>query len=173
MAKCLLVYDGCGFTGWASGARRPKAEFASRQKEGPMCRPRKGAVSSVERLAFRELEALARALLTVLLTFVRSRIASQQTRLLQARPQLRVDLDQRARDSQPDGACLSGRTAAVGENQNIELVRHFGCEQRLARNRARRFVGEIMLERPAVHRDLALTGSQEDARNRRLPPSCS
>src|SRR5258707_15469452 len=57
-------------------------------------------------LSLRELEALARALLSVLLSLFDPRIACNQAGLLQSRAQVRIELDQRPRDAVPDRARL-------------------------------------------------------------------
>ena len=57
-------------------------------------------------LSLRELEALTRALLSVLLPLFDSRIAGYQAGLLQSRPQIAVVFDQRARDAMTN--CCAG-----------------------------------------------------------------
>src|SRR5271156_1174522 len=74
-------------------------------------------------LSFRELEPLARALLTVLLTLARARVATQQSKLLQLRPQLGIKLEQCAGNAQPRGAGLTVGSTAVRQNNDVELVR--------------------------------------------------
>src|SRR5688572_7664590 len=67
-------------------------------------------------LPFAELEALARALLSVLLALLDARIARQEAFLLEPWPQLQVVFDQRARDAEAQGAGLA-RDAAAGDRR--------------------------------------------------------
>src|SRR5262252_3120634 len=63
-------------------------------------------------LAFAELEALARALLPVLLALLDARIARQEALFLELRPQLGVVFHERARDPEAERASLAGDSAA-------------------------------------------------------------
>src|SRR5713101_7986114 len=70
--------------------------LAGRDLSGPTCASplELGLVptrSGPQKLTLRELEALARALLSVLLAFLHSRIARQKSILAQRRPQLRIE----------------------------------------------------------------------------------
>src|SRR5881397_3328533 len=98
-------------------------------------------------------------------------IAREQSELLEPLAQFTIELHQSASDSQTRRAGLAGNTAAVGENQHIELIGRLGCEQRLAHRNALRFGLKIRIERPAVHFDLTLAGSQEHASHRSLSPA--
>jgi hypothetical protein len=53
---------------------------------------------------------------------------------------------------------LSGDASAIGEYQQIELVRRLGGCQRLPNHEARTFRREVILERAVVHLDLARSG---------------
>src|ERR1022692_3449065 len=64
-------------------------------------------------LTFRELEALARTLLTVLLALVNARIAGQETFLLKKLSQLNIVFQQSPSHAQAHGACLTHRSAAA------------------------------------------------------------
>src|SRR5258706_547152 len=161
-------YSGCGFA--RSGhCTRAKAEFCVRGRE--IGRPR--SVPGWATLAFGELESLARALLAVLLSFMLPGIACQQSKLLQFWTQLGIEFDERARDPQPRRAGLPGGAPAVGQNDDVELVGHFGRKQRLPDHGPRRFIHEIMFESPAVDGDGALARPQKDAGHRCLSPACS
>src|SRR5580704_4238702 len=85
-----------------------------------------------KRLAFGELEPLASALLSVLLALMLAGITGEEAGLFEFRPEFSIEFDQRAGDTEPDGICLTGNSTAVGENQNIKLVGHFGDEKCLA-----------------------------------------
>src|SRR5690349_20475002 len=107
-------------------------------------------------LPFRELEPFTRALLSVLFAFVRARVPRQKSELFQLGPQLGIEFQQRSGDSKPGRARLAGQPAAIGENEDVELVRYFSGEERLADDSARRFTDKILFEGPSVDRDLAL-----------------
>src|ERR1043166_945036 len=81
-------------------------------------------------LTFAELEALARALLPVLLAFLDARVARQEAFLLQLRPQLDVVLDERPRDPEAERARLTSDAAAGDGREHVELIRRFGDGQR-------------------------------------------
>jgi hypothetical protein len=124
-------------------------------------------------LALGELEPAPGALLSVLLPLVLTGIPSQKSELLQLAAQFGVELDQRAGDAEPGSACLTGQSAAVGENQNVELIGGLGSQQRLAHDVPRGVVHEIVFKRSSVDLNLALTRTQKDTRDRRLAPACS
>src|SRR6476659_6362564 len=63
-------------------------------------------------LSFAELEALACALLPVLLALLDARVARQEAFFLELRPQLDVVFDQRAGDAEAQRAGLAGDAAA-------------------------------------------------------------
>src|SRR4051795_3983485 len=88
-------------------------------------------VPAMTALPFAELEALARALLPVLLAFLDARVARQEAFLLEARPQLEVVLDERAGDAEAQRAGLAGNAPARNRRQDVELIGRFGDEQRL------------------------------------------
>jgi len=77
------------------------------------------------RLAFGELEALASALLTVLLSLMRASIARQKSELLQFPAQFGIVFNQRTGNPEPCRSGLSADPAAIGENQYIKLIRNF------------------------------------------------
>src|SRR4029079_2592996 len=93
-------------------------------------------------LTFTELEALARALLSVLLALLDPRVARQEAFFLQPRPQLEVVLHERARDAEAERAVLSGDAAARDGREDVELIRRFGDGQRLLDLGTVRFGGE-------------------------------
>src|SRR5262245_29207381 len=113
-------------------------------------------------LAFAELEALARALLSVLLAFLDPRVARQEAFLLQLRPELDVVLDEGARDAEAQRAGLAGDAAAGDRGQHVELVGRFGHGQRSLDLGAERFGGEGLLDGLAVDRQDSRAGPQED-----------
>src|SRR5918912_3769156 len=124
-------------------------------------------------LPFRELEALARALLSVLLAFFDARVARDEPRMLQGRAQVGVEFDERARDAVADRAGLACWPASIHVDENVKLVRRLGQLQRLADNHAQRLVRKILLEGFAIDLDFARARPQIDARRRSLAPTCS
>src|SRR5204863_3032055 len=77
-------------------------------------------------LTFTELEAFARSRHAVLLAFLGARVARQQSLVLQGLAQLRVVLDQSARNAEAYRAGLSGYAAAGHRCQHIEFIGRFG-----------------------------------------------
>src|SRR4051812_38090879 len=73
-----------------------------------------------KRLALAELEPLTCALLAVLLAFLASRIAPQETCCLQLRAQFRIEQDQRAGKAHLYCAGLSIHAATVHGDRGIE-----------------------------------------------------
>src|SRR5207248_10581042 len=92
-------------------------------------------------LPFTELEALARALLPVLLALLDARVARQEAFFLQPRPQLQVVFHQRAGDAEAQRAGLPGDAAARDRREHVELIGRFGDGERLLDLRAMRFGG--------------------------------
>src|SRR5690348_1838790 len=80
-------------------------------------------------LPFRELELLARALLSVLLAFLGARVAGQETALPQFRTEFCVEQHKRARDSQLGGARLAVDSTTGRIHQDVKLPRQFGVRQ--------------------------------------------
>ena len=114
-------------------------------------------------LAFRELEALAGAFLSVLLALVLPGVTRQQAGLFQEGAKFRVVGDQSAGNAETHCAGLTRDSAAIGEHQNVETITLLGRYQReLCRDTAR-FGGEVVLKRTAIDRDLARTGAQENS----------
>ena len=124
-------------------------------------------------LAFRELEAFASALLTVLLSLMRASIAREKSELLELAAQLGIEFNQSAGNSKASCPGLSADTPAVGEDDDIEPVRCFGRKKRLPHISAGRLVREIAFKGPVVDYDLAFAGPQEDTRGGRLSASGS
>src|SRR5262249_23923858 len=70
-------------------------------------------------LTLRELEALARPRLSVLLALLHARVAREKAFLAQRPPQRLVEPDERARDSELDRAGLAGETTARGGHVDV------------------------------------------------------
>src|SRR6476646_8192453 len=109
-----------GSSAWSGvrNGRRPRADPSTRSRSIDLP------------LAFAELEALARALLSVLLALLDARVARQEAFLLQLRPKLEVVLDERARDAEAQRARLASDAAAGDRRQHVELIGRFGQGQR-------------------------------------------
>src|SRR5258706_14408410 len=129
------------------------------------------AISKFEfALPLRELEALARALLSVLLAFFNTRIAGNQSGLLQSGPQVDVIFNQAACDAVANRSCLTGRATAGHVDQHVELGRGFRQVKRLTNNHPVCFVGKVRLESFSVDQEIACTRSQIDSSGRSLSP---
>src|SRR5260370_7905804 len=89
------------------------------------------ALPGPQNLALRELEALARALLSVLLAFLHSRITRQKSVLPQRWPQLRIESRNRARQSHAHRPRLSAHAAAMRRYHHVHLVGDIRELQRL------------------------------------------
>src|SRR5687767_10774899 len=114
-------------------------------------------------LTFAELEALARASHTVLLAFLDARVGRQEAVLLQLFAQLGVEGDERARDSELDGAGLAVDAAASHGREHVELLAHFRQQQRPLHLRAQGVGRKVALELAMVDGDGARAGAEEHA----------
>src|SRR5712664_4465452 len=105
--------------------------LAGRDLSGPTCvNPLElGSVPTgpgPQNLTLRKLEALARALLPVLLAFLHSGVARQKSVLAQSRPQLRIEARDRSRQSHAHRASLPAHSAAMRRHHHVHLVRDVG-----------------------------------------------
>src|SRR5437879_1050796 len=106
--------------------------------------PKRDLHAACRRLAFGELKTLTSALLAVFLPLAFPCVAREKPELLEPGTQLRVELHQRPGDSQTHRARLAVYSAAVRENQNIELVGRLGGKQRLLHRPPRRLGGTLI-----------------------------
>src|SRR3954451_15849045 len=136
-------------------------------------RQRFGRKKNRSELTLGELEALAGALLPVLLSFFCACIACQQSERFQLSTQFRVEFNQGTSDTHTGCSCLTTDTTAIGEDQNIEPVRHLRREERLSHVGTSGLANKIILKRPMIYRNLALTRPQENACSCRLPTAGS
>src|SRR5262245_14543612 len=74
--------------------------------------------------ALAELRPAARLAPADLLALDLARVARHEARGTKRLAQLRVELDQRARDAVADGAGLAGDAAALDQHVDVEAVRH-------------------------------------------------
>src|SRR5512146_1759130 len=116
-------------------------------------------------LPLAELEALAGARASVLLALDGARIARDEPRLLQDRPELRVQLAQRAGDAVADGARLAREAATPRGDEHVELAHLVDQLERLDQDHLRRLAAEVRVERPAVDGDVAGPWSEAHARD--------
>src|SRR5262245_47072389 len=119
-------------------------------------------------LALRVLRALARLVTAVLLALDLARVARDEPGLLEGRPVLRVDLQQRTRDAVADRDRLCAHSTTEHVDVGAILARSRGDLERLPDDHARGLAPEILIGRAIVDYDLALTGSDHDAGDRRL-----
>ena len=161
--------------------RGPKAEFCVTGSESGLGkrRPRKGPPlagwirNEKNVLPFGELEALAGAFLTVLLSLMSASIARQQTEPLELAAEFGIKFDKCAGDAEASRTGLTGNASTSGEDQNIKAVGQFGREERLAHIGAGRLVWKVIFERPMIDRDLTFTGPEDDTRGGGLTTSGS
>src|ERR1043165_3777640 len=97
-------------------------------------------------LAFRELEALARALLPVLLALFGARGARHESRVLARGPEVCVGLPQSARDAVAHSAGVPRRASARDVDDDVELVCGVGERQGLADDHAQGLVRKVFFE---------------------------
>jgi len=84
----------------------------------------------------------------------------------------RLLLEQRPGDAMADRAGLAGHTAALDLDHRVEPALGPGDPEGHADLGLVDGVSEVLVERAAVHDDLALTGQQADASDRRLAATC-
>src|SRR6266542_2119116 len=124
-------------------------------------------------LALAELEALARALLAILLALFLPRVARHQPVGLHLGAQLGVELLQRARHAHAHRAGLCRHAAAGAGGGHVKAVRSFRENQGLARNNALHVRHKVFLEALAVDLDDTGAGAEEDAGYARFAASRS
>src|SRR5258705_83923 len=122
-------------------------------------------------LTLRELEALACALLPVLLAFLHSGVARQKSVLAQSRPQFRVEAADRARESHAHRSRLSAHAAALSRGYDINLLGQARELQRLRGVMQPRVIRKILHGGTAVDRKLPRPRPEENARDRFLAAS--
>ena len=111
-----------------------------------------------EGLAFRELEALACSLLSVLLSFLHSWVTCQESERLQSRSESGVHFNQRSADAVSDCTRLSHNSAAVDIDDNVILGEVMSFLEWLLDHHVDAFAwSEMARERLAVHNDFSFT----------------
>src|SRR5262249_23133454 len=145
--------------------------IALSKKKGRSPGPPPVLASERSGLPLRELEALARAGLPVLLSLLHPRVAREHPRPLQLGPELRVELEQGPRDTVTPRARLTRQSAASDVHLHVELGRRARELEWLCHDEPEGLPGKVVLERPSVDRDPTLAGPEEHARHGRLPAS--
>src|SRR6202166_1648692 len=125
------------------------------------------------RLALGELEALACALLAVLLAFLHARIASQKSILAQRRAQFRIEHRNGACQAHADRSSLPANSTALGSDDHIHLVVQARELQRFSGVMLPRYVWKIFFRRSAIDLELSGTRAQKNSRNRFLTATCT
>src|SRR5450755_3148363 len=120
------------------------------------------------RLSLAELEALACALLSVLLTLFCARVTCNHALGLELPAELRIKFHQSARDSEAHCVGLSGYSAAAYIGEDIESRRTVSRDQRPLRGNALRRRHKILVERLAVDFEFAAARAKKNARDRHL-----
>jgi hypothetical protein len=88
-----------------------------------------------------------------------TRIAREKTELFEPAAQLHIELYQRSGYTQADGPGLTGYAAAIGKDDEIELIGGLGGRERLPDHGAGAFGWEVLLESAAIDLDLTRTGT--------------
>src|SRR5712664_2266860 len=107
------------------------------------------------RLSLGELEPLARAGPAVLLALYRAGVACEEPRLLQRRPELRVELGERAADPVPDGAGLPREAAAADVDRDVHLAELLDHLERLLEDHLAGVAPEVLVQGPVVDDEVA------------------
>src|SRR5450631_3058182 len=125
------------------------------------------------RLALRELEACACALLAVLLALLDASVARHQAISLERLAKLQVEEHQRACNSELDRIRLGADTAAADRGHNVKIRRGLGEREGTQSRNPLLFRHEINFERLVVDGEPASAGTQKHASDRRFAPSCA
>src|SRR5262245_27415567 len=137
--------------------------LSKKNREGRQDLP--GFVSEGSGLPLRELEALARARLPVLLPLLHSWVAREHPRPLELGPELGVELEEGPGNAVAHGTRLPRQPAATHVDLDVDLGGRPGELERLSHDESQGLAREVVLERPPVDDDPSLSGSQEHARD--------
>src|SRR5450631_1697182 len=118
---------------------------------------------SPKRLALRELEACACALLTVLLALLDASVASDQAIGLERLAKFNVEYHQGAGDAQLDRVSLCAYAAAANRGYHVEIRRGLSKHQGTLGGNPLLLGHEVNVERLAVDDEAAVAGTQEHA----------
>src|SRR6266478_2832376 len=140
------------------------------KRDGPAEAGPPGHAEKTSRLPLGELEPLARSGPSVLLPLHRARIAREEARLLQWRPELRVELGERTADPVPDGASLPREPAAADDHGDVHLVELLDDLERLLEDHLAGLAPEVLVEGAVVDDEFARAGLHPHPRDRLLAP---
>src|SRR5262245_22249099 len=124
-------------------------------------------------LALAELEALAGALLPVLLSFLAARIARDHAFGLELLAQFGIELHQRASQTQLHRVGLSIDSATRNVGNHVEVACCLGGNQGLPCTCTLRLGHEVLVERAAVDLVVSTARTKINARHRSLAAACS
>src|SRR5690554_5911399 len=102
----------------------------------------------------------------VLLALDDASVASQVSALLEAGPEVRVDLQQCACDAELDGVCLAAWSAAAHGDERVVAAGCVGRLEGLEGFYTHEDAAEVLLEVTAVHRDATVARPKEYASDR-------
>src|SRR5262245_23331629 len=142
--------------------------LSKKNREGRQDLP--GLVSEGSGLPLRELEALARARLPVLLPLLHPWVAREHPRSLELGPELRVELEEGPGNPVAHGPRLPRQPAAAHVHLDVDLRGRPGKLERLRHDEPQRLARKVVLERPPVDHDPSLPRPEEHARDGSLPP---
>src|SRR6185295_14774922 len=151
-------------------AARASASDSSAVRNSPAT-PRTPSVPKsvrVRSLALRELRALAGLLEAGLLALLHARVAREEAAPLELGAEVRVRVDQRARDAVAQGAGLGADAAAVHRGDDVHARLVADRLERLADRALQRVAREEDVERLAVDRVRAVARLEDHARHRGL-----
>src|SRR4051812_17802117 len=106
--------------------------------------------------ALRVLRALASLVASVLLALDLARVACDEARLLQHRPELGMRQDQRTRDAVTNGGRLGSHAPASHVHRQIVLTPRIGELEWLVHDHPRGLATEVVLQRALIDDQLAL-----------------
>src|SRR5205085_3770231 len=110
--------------------------------------------------ALRVLRALAGLVEAVLLALDLARIAGDESRALQDRPELGIGEQERARDAVANRRRLRRDPATAHLDRRVILPARLGHVERLIDDHARGLAAEVIVQRPRVDDDLAVAPQQ-------------
>src|SRR6185295_8206439 len=113
-----------------------------------------------QRLSLRKLKTFSRALLSVLLAFLNTRIACHKTCMFERGTKIGIVFEQRSCDAVSDRSRLARWTTTRNVDDEIKLVRGLSQLQWLTNDHPQGFVWKIPVERFVVNLDFARAGSQ-------------
>src|SRR5262249_16063759 len=112
---------------------------------------------------FRELEAFTCSRLAVFLTFLHSRIASEESSPFQSLSQFSAVVTKCTGDAVLNSTCLTAHTAACNINNDIEFPSRLRNVERLLRHHSVNRIEEVLFDRLFVDGHLSRSRTQKHA----------